>query len=523
MQNFIIGPLDRLSDKRKIIFLSIFCLISIGISSCKTDSKEEEQKPSPRPVTYMLLKKSDPSQITRATGSVESWKVEKVGFQVDGRVVSVVEPGVEILGNIFDENGAVLTNGTILAELKDERHALRLKEARARVAARQAEMDRRDKEYKRQANLLREGATSQKKFEKAESEFRGAGARLREAQRLARQTEVDLRDTRLYSPYHGQVSKVHVIPGAYVERGQPVVSVQMMDPMKVEIAVSPRTDRLINYGDLLKVYVDGYEEPIEGTVWFKDSVADAATRTFMVTLLVRNHRIEVGVPDELKAKNFHRTEDIMRLDEERAGGEPIYYANQRSINKDEQGFFLWKVEGLKSSDLYTDFNPIFTVRKVRVKLGESVIRLLQSYTFRELENFGDLDPTEDLVTGDMPEGVENGDSVLLSRKRWLVRPGELVHVDLSGGKGTGGYHVPAHSIIEDGNSQYVYMVSRDTSEGEYAKRVSVTVDEGIGNFRRIEPVSGGVLNEGMKLIVDGAHYLVDGDLINAFDEVEVSP
>ena len=116
MQNFIIGPLDRLSDKRKIIFLSIFCLISIGISSCKTDSKEEEQKPIPRPVTYMLLKKSDPSQITRATGSVESWKVEKVGFQVDGRVVSVVEPGVEILGNIVDENGTNARNVLFLNE-----------------------------------------------------------------------------------------------------------------------------------------------------------------------------------------------------------------------------------------------------------------------------------------------------------------------------------------------------------------------------------------------------------------------
>ena len=523
MKSFILGRLECLAHKNVIFFLSLFLLIPIVISSCDSGSKDEERKPIPRPVTYMLLKKSDPSQITRATGSVESWKVEKVGFQVDGRVVSVVEPGVEILGNIYDENGAVLTNGTILAELKDERHALRLKEARARIAARQAEMDRRDKEYKRQANLLKEGATSQKKFEKAESEFRGAGARLREAQRLARQTEVDLRDTRLYSPYHGQVSKVHVIPGAYVERGQPVVSVQMMDPMKVEIAVSPRTDRLINYGDLLKVYVDGYEEPIEGTVWFKDSVADAATRTFMVTLLVRNHRIEVGVPDELKAKNFHRTEDIMRLDEERTGGEPTYYANQRSINKDDQGFFLWKVEGLKASDLFGQFNPIFTVKKVRVTLGESIIRLLQAYTFRELEQFGDIDPNEDLVTGEMPEGVENGDTVFLSRKRWLVRPGELVHVDLSGGKGTEGFYVPTHAIIEDGNGEFIYVVKKEGSEEEYAKRVGVDVDEGLGNFRRIKPVSGGVLNEGMKLIVEGAHYLVDGDLINAFDEVEVSP
>ena len=45
----------------------------------------------------------------------------------------------------------------------------------------------------------------------------------------------------------------------------------------------------------------------------------------------------------------------------------------------------------------------------------------------------------------------------------------------------------------------------------------------LGNFRRIEPGEGESLEEGMKLVVAGAHYLQDGDLINAFDEIEVSP
>ena len=105
-----------------------------------------------------------------------------------------------------------------------------------------------------------------------------------------------MRDTELYSPFNGQVSKVHVIPGGYVERGRPVVTVQMMDPMKVEIAVSPETDRKINYNDVMKVHIDGHKEPIKGVVWLKDTVADAATRTFMVTLLIRNFRVETEVP-----------------------------------------------------------------------------------------------------------------------------------------------------------------------------------------------------------------------------------
>lgn len=501
----------------------IFLLTTLLFLGCGSGSKDKEPKSIPRPVAYMLLKKSDPILLTRVTGSVESWKVEKVGFEVTGRILYVVERGVEISGNIYDDNGEVLTNGTVIAELQDERHTLRLKEAKARVAARQADLVRRDKEYKRQANLLAKGATSQKKYEKAESEFRVAGARLREAERLARQTEVDLRDTRLYSPFHGQVSKVHVIPGAYVERGQPVVSVQMMDPVKVEIAVSPRTDRQINYGDMLKVYIEGNKTPLEGTVWFKGSVADAATRTFMVTLLVRNRLIEVGVPEDLKGTSFHRTNDIMKVEMDDYDGQTIYLAEQSSIHRDNEGHFLWKVEGLSAADLYTDFNPVFTVRKVRIKLGKRVIRLLQSYTYREIEDLGGLNPESDLVTGTISDTPKEGETVFFSRKQWLMRPGELVHVDTTGGKVTGGFYVPVQAIIEDDGGQYVFLVKEEGTGDERAQKVEVIASASLDNFRRIEPHQGQVLKEGMKLIVSGAHYLGDGDLINAFDEVEVSP
>jgi RND family efflux transporter MFP subunit len=484
---------------------------------------EGEKPPPPRPVTYLVLKEQNPTTLTRLTGSVESWKMEKVGFQVEGRVLRVLEPGLEIEGNTFDENGNVLTYGTVIAELENERYHLKLREAKAQVRGMRADYERREKEYRRQANLLAEGATSQKRYEKAEAEYRGSEARLREAQRVAAQAEVDLRDTELYSPYNGQISKVHVIPGGYVQRGQPVATVQMMDPMKVQIAVSPETDRKINFNDAMKVYMDGYEEPVMGFVWLKDTVADAATRTFMVTLLLRNHLIEVKVPDELKGKSFHRTEGIITIDSSRADGKPPYMVEERALHQDKEGYFVWKVEGLSAADRFADFNPVFTVRKVRVVPGESVIRYVQLLTLRELKDLGGLAPGKDLVTGELPEEVRDGDTVFLSRSRWLLRPGELVHVDLHGGQETSGFYVPAKAIMQTDSEQYVFVVSEGEGGKEQARRVDVVAAGGLGEFRRIEPDTKGQLAPGMKLIVAGVHYLHDGDAINAFDEVEVSP
>ena len=43
------------------------------------------------------------------TGAVAAWKSEEVGFEVAGRVASVLEPSVDIDGRTSDENGNVIS------------------------------------------------------------------------------------------------------------------------------------------------------------------------------------------------------------------------------------------------------------------------------------------------------------------------------------------------------------------------------------------------------------------------------
>ncbi len=57
---------------------------------------------------------------SRLTGTVESWKREDIGFEVAGRVLRIVEPGIDIEGRTFDEDGNLLSEGTVLAELDTE-------------------------------------------------------------------------------------------------------------------------------------------------------------------------------------------------------------------------------------------------------------------------------------------------------------------------------------------------------------------------------------------------------------------
>ncbi len=540
------------------------CVVSTVLSGC--GDAEPDQKPPARPVTYLVLKESNPARLTRLTGSVEAWKKEMLSSRVEGRVTKVVEPGITIQGRILNDDGEVEVPGTLLATLQRDRHILRRDEAAARVGlstarAEQAQTElermiperikaakallaRKSSEYLRQKKLLPQGATSRSRFEESEKEFREAeatlaqaqaeqatkaaeltalNARIAEAEQLLRQAEVNLAECELYSPFTGQVAMVHAIAGSFLMEGKPILTVQMMDPIKVELAVSRETDSQVRFNQWVDVYLAGSDEPVPGMVYLKDTTADAATRTFNITVLVRNRRIVAGLPKEYHQQDLPSTTDLLSLEAEKADGKPPFYAEEDSIHTDAAGStFVWQAVGLTQADLRGDFSPVFTVKKVPVTLGRKIMPMLQVYRYLELTDFGSLDPHKDVVTRKLPDGVKDGDKVFLEYREWLLRPGQLVQVELRGQSPESGFYVPRPAILLAGGKHYVFVVDEAGAGQEQAKRVEVRVGALIGDYRRIEPIGVGQLGSGTKVILDGAHYLRDGDLINAFNEIEVS-
>jgi hypothetical protein len=60
---------------------------------------------------------------------VESWKREDIDFEVAGRLLRIVEPGIDIEGRTVDEEGNLLSEETVLAELDDQRYLIVAKQA----------------------------------------------------------------------------------------------------------------------------------------------------------------------------------------------------------------------------------------------------------------------------------------------------------------------------------------------------------------------------------------------------------
>ncbi len=116
----------------------------------------EDKKPiKPRPVTVLNLKMQDFTRETRLTGSVGLYREEKVGFEVAGRILSVLDLGKEVTGPASDEQGHVVRQGDIIARLDDTRYRLRVQVLEARLGALKKEMkaQRIDVDRVAQANL----------------------------------------------------------------------------------------------------------------------------------------------------------------------------------------------------------------------------------------------------------------------------------------------------------------------------------------------------------------------------------
>lgn len=227
--------------KRKTFFLTGISLILLV--GCSPSSDTAARAKAPRAVATVQLAPVRPEHRQTMTGAVDSWKTEKIGFEVSGRVVQVLEPNAEVEARVVDpENQEFLSRGTVLARLDDKRYriaevtaeaALDVPRRRldaiqieidqgipARQLAAEAEEKRAHDEFDRLSRLLERNAVSQSDFDRArtaletaqanvatvqaelaakQAEYRAVAAQVDQAKLQLEKARLDRRDTMLYS------------------------------------------------------------------------------------------------------------------------------------------------------------------------------------------------------------------------------------------------------------------------------------------------------------------------------------
>ncbi len=511
--------------------------LTMAMEGCNDQSQPKQ--PSARPVAVARLVKTDPSHALRVTGVVEAWADADIAFEVSGRVDYIVEQGTSLEGR-WVENGKVVIEGDVLAAVERLPYEAAVQAAQADVdyakvslesvvPAELAEADanrvRQYTEYDKirqlyekksateveliEARAARDAAQAQ--VDQAKARLEAGKASLAKARAALTQAQLDLEHTRLAAPFTGEVAEVRVQAGGFVSTGEAVARLVTMDPVKVVVTVSANTHRTLRHNDTVHVYVPGHDTPLLGTVYQKSTVADSATRTFPVTIITRNQKTTDYPTDDPDVDKLPRIQDMMPATRPQLNKPGALWIEERlALNEDEDGYFVWAVEGVSLRDGVELSRPVFTLRRIPVELGQRRINYQGLYIMRKLKDAGGLKLFDAIAMG-VPAGVADGDQVLLVRESWLVQPGQLVDVQFKHDTVEQGYYVPTQAIMPvTKDVAYVYVVTGFNGQA-VPRKIDVTLGQSIGQLQRIESNQLDGLGSDVGVVVEGVNYIEPGE------------
>lgn len=555
-------------------------LLASGCDSSQDDSTLEKK---PRPVEVQTLRISPPPSSSLVTASVASWKTEQIGFEVGGRIEWVAEPSTVIAGRVIDADGNLIldskgkpiSKGTPIAQIETERYQLQLDIATADVArakqsvaaliieieqslksqidAAKAELKLAQTEYDRSKSLEEQEAGSQADVDRDEAKLQTAESKMKQlaATEDAKQSELtslrlqvkqaeqsekdakrNLDDCTLYSSFPGEIADTSVVPGSVVAAGNPVATLQMMDPIKIELEVSAEESRRLRKRQVIPVYVPeatGIKRR-EGFLYLIDSVADPQTRTFTVTLLMLNEKALDEALVDAEDNNIPVTEQPWRVDFSFLPGakDGLLYVAADAIHEDAEGYYLWRINNFQKNELLPK-DRMFDVSKLRIELGDARLPFLGNWIFQQIIiNDETFDPNVNVVAGKLT--LKNGDAeswegnkILVDREQqWMARPGDFVKVDLSDGDVEPGYYVPMDTIVRESGKSFIFLVepdedsTSDTADIGKVKRVEILVSEEsetTSSLRHVQPVGSSDSLAGKQFVSRGAHYLREGETV----------
>ena len=537
---------------RYIVCLGLCLVFFCGCEQAKVEESKTNESPT-TPVKVITLSQKNPSLDLRLTGTVDTWKQEEISFEVGGKIDYVIDGGADVQGALKNIKGEIIKQGTILAKLDKKIYQLRVESAKADIKALQAQyktteteinhvipaqlaeakssLQLAERNYKRLSKLMVTDATSQSDLDQARSSFDGARAKIRQIQAQKKVKEasllnfdaqlkklneslktamLDVENCVVRAPFDGRVSQVHVIRGGYVQPGKAVLTLVLMDPIQISVAVSAKTDRQLNVGDFTTIYHPSWKEPATGWIYAKDTVADRNTRTFNLQVLVRNFKIDRRMEKYPARKKLPRITDLMPIVSRHYYQNNKKYVNVDCLNKDNKGYYVW----LTNHYIGNKFDGITTVNKMYVQVGDDMLDFLGLFTFRSIIVKDDktlLKAIKDraFLALNVPQGVKNGDKVVLVRENWLFRPGELVKIDLDLKSSPVGIYIPMKAILQEDAKHFVFKV--ETKEKDtFVRKIQVRLFDSFADTRRVESDE---LHDGDQVVIQGAHYLLPDEKV----------
>ena len=274
-------------------YLPIFRIATIGlcilVSACQKSETENKTIASEKVelIQQDLVTPQQGSAISKTafTGTVRAVNQSSIQAQVTATATSV-----------YVKIGDSVQRGQTLLRLNNQDNAARLAQARANLAATQAQANQARNMMQRKKRLLDQGFISQVEYEQSQLDYRAQMENVR-----AQQANVDIalkadQDGTITSPIHGVITQRQVEPGQTVAAGQTLFEV--VDPNQLEIQAKLPSDlqAALKIGQKIEYQLQGQATTFNAQISRVSPVADLASRQieFFATPLERLPSLSIG-------------------------------------------------------------------------------------------------------------------------------------------------------------------------------------------------------------------------------------
>ncbi|GIW91276.1 MAG: RND transporter [Pirellulaceae bacterium] len=181
-----------------------------------------------------------------------------------------------------------------------------------------------------------------------------------------RTAELDLAKRRLkeavtVAPFRGFVAQRHVAPGAYVQVGQPLVTLVRMDELRFRGSLPERYAAQLQLGQKVELSIEGFSEPVSSRITRISPQVDELTRAIAFEAVVPNsdYRYRAGLFAEARVYvDEQRTALVIPASAmwEFAGTEKVFLVVNRQAKEHQivagqkRGQLVEVLEGLKEGD-----------------------------------------------------------------------------------------------------------------------------------------------------------------------------
>jgi membrane fusion protein (multidrug efflux system) len=204
---------------------------------------------------FMANRPAPTQTVTATTAQADTWQpsVKSVGSVT---AVQGVDITAEVTGKVVEvavEDGAEVEAGQTLVQLDAD--GLRAELRGARAEARLAEI-----ELERQQRLRRQNANSEADVDRAESE-------LEQARAAVDRVRSELDKKTIEAPFAGRLGIIEVDAGQFVDIGEPIVTLQTLDPINVDFTLPQQELARVRLGQPVRAEADAFSDrAFEGEV-----------------------------------------------------------------------------------------------------------------------------------------------------------------------------------------------------------------------------------------------------------------